>query len=118
MEWIWFTIASLGAGAGRGLACLNASVIMAPILIGFCPSFMGEGGAWQAMTAALVSDLLASAVKARKWVIPGKAERSNSLVPLMCSLAACPVGSLAARLAGDAVLGGAAVVLTLLTGIF
>ena len=53
MEWIWYIIASLGAGIGTGLAGLSAATVMVPILIVLCPSFSGETGAYQATAISL-----------------------------------------------------------------
>ena len=64
MEWIWYIIASVGAGIGTGLAGLSAATVMVPILIVLCPSFAGETGAYQATAIALASDILGSAVTA------------------------------------------------------
>ena len=58
MEWVWYIIASVGAGIGTGLAGLSAATVMVPMLIVLCPSFSGDTGAYQATAIALASDML------------------------------------------------------------
>lgn len=45
MEYLWYSIAALGAAIGTGLAGLSAATVMVPILIVLCPSFSGEAPA-------------------------------------------------------------------------
>ena len=75
MEFIWYLIASIGAGIGTGLAGLSAATVMVPILIVLCPSFSGETGAYQATAIALASDILGSAVTTWR---PRRAGRRSS----------------------------------------
>lgn len=53
MEYLWLSIAAIGAGVGTGLAGLSAATVMVPIIITLCPAFTGETGAYQATAIAL-----------------------------------------------------------------
>ena len=59
MEWIFYIIAGLGAGIVTGLAGLSASVIITPILVSIC-----VWDSYDAVTVALMSDVLASLLTA------------------------------------------------------
>ena len=43
MEYLWYIVASLGAGIGTGLVGISAATVMVPIMIVLCPSFAGTG---------------------------------------------------------------------------
>ena len=117
MEWLWYIIASVGAGVGTGLAGLSAATVMVPILIVLCPSFGGETGAYQATAIALASDILGSAVTARTYAKHKNIDLKRGWIMLVCIIAMCTVGSYAAFLAGNAVLGGFTLFLTFFIGI-
>ncbi len=117
MEWFWYTIASLGAGIGTGLAGLSAATVMVPILIVLCPSFAGETGAYQATAIALASDILGSAVTAYTYAKHGNVDLKRGWIMLACILAMCTVGSYVAYLAGNVVLGSFTLFLTFFIGI-
>ena len=117
MEWIWYFIASLGAGIGTGLAGLSAATVMVPILIVLCPSFSGETGAYQATAIALASDILGSAVTAYTYAKNKNIDLKRGWIMLACILSMCTVGSYAAFLAGNVVLGSFTLFLTFCIGI-
>ncbi len=117
MEYFWYVIAALGAGVGTGLAGLSAATVMVPILIVLCPSFHGEYGAYQATAIALASDILGSAVTTSVYAKHRRIDLKHGWVMLICIVALCTVGSYAAYLAGNVVLGGFTLILTFGIGI-
>ncbi len=117
MEWLWYIIASCGAGIGTGLAGLSAATVMVPILIVLCPSFQGETGAYQATAIALASDILGSAVTTWTYAKHKNIDLKRGWIMLVCILTMCTVGSYAAFLAGNVVLGSFTLFLTFFIGI-
>lgn len=117
MEWIWYIIAALCAGIGTGLAGLSAATVMVPILIVLCPSFSGETGVYQATAIALASDILGSAVTTCTYAKHKNIDLRRGWIMLVCILGMCTVGSIAAYLAGNTVLGGFTLFLTFFIGI-
>ncbi len=117
MEWIWYILASLGAGIGTGLAGLSAATVMVPILIVLCPSFAGETGAYQATAIALASDILGSAVTAGTYARHKNIDLKRGWIMLACILGMCTVGSYVAFIVGNVVLGGFTLFLTFFIGI-
>lgn len=117
MEWIWFIIASVGAGIGTGLAGLSAATVMVPMLIVLCPSFSGETGAYQATAIALASDILGSAVTTYTYARHKNIDLRRGWLIMTCILIMCTVGSYAAFKAGNVVLGNFTLILTFCIGI-
>ena len=117
MEYIWYIIAATGAGIGTGLAGLSAATVMVPILIVLCPSFSGETGAYQATAIALASDILGSAVTTATYIKHKNIDLRRGWIMLVCIISMCTVGSYAAFLAGNVVLGGFTLILTFCIGI-
>ena len=117
MEYIWYIIASVGAGIGTGLAGLSAATVMVPILIVLCPSFSGETGAYQATAIALASDVLGSAVTAYTYAKHKNIDLKRGWLMMLCILCMCTVGSYAAFRAGNVVLGNFTLFLTFFIGI-
>ena len=117
MEWIWYIIASIGAGIGTGLVGLSAATVMVPILIVLCPSFSGETGAYQATAVALASDILGSAVTACTYAKYKNIDLKRGWLIMVCILIMSAVGSYAAFLTGNVVLGGFTLILTVCIGI-
>ena len=117
MELLWYIIASLGAGIGTGLAGLSAATVMVPILIVLCPSFSGQTGAYQATAIALSSDILGSAVTTYTYAKNKNIDLKRGWIMLVCILTMCTVGSYAAFLAGNVVLGSFTLFLTFFIGI-
>lgn len=117
MAWIWYLIASLGAGIGTGLAGLSAATVMVPILIVLCPAFLSETGAYQATAIALASDILGSAVTAYTYAKHKNIDLKRGSVMMACILIMCTVGSYAAYLVGNVVLGSFTLFLTFFIGI-
>ena len=117
MEYLWLSISAIGAGVGTGLAGLSAATVMVPILITLCPSFAGETGAYQATAIALASDILGSAVTTSVYIKNKNIDLRRGWIMLVCILSKCPVGSFAAWKAGNVVLGGFTLFLTLGIGI-
>ena len=117
MEWVWYTVAALGAGIGTGLAGLSAATVMVPILIVLCPSFSGETGVYQATAIALASDILGSAVTARTYAKNGRIDLKRGWVMLLCVLSMCAAGSYVAFLVENVVLGSFTLILTFCIGL-
>ncbi len=117
MEWFLYILASVGAGVGTGLAGLSAATVMVPVLIVLCPSFSGETGAYQATAIALASDILGSAVTAFTYAKHRNIDLKRGWIMLACILVMCTVGSYAAFLAGNVVLGSFTLFLTFFIGI-
>ena len=117
MEWLWYIIASLGAGIGTGLAGLSAATVMVPMLIVLCPSFQGETGAYQATAIALASDILGSAVTAYTYARHKNIDLRRGWLIMTCILVMCTVGSYVAFIVGNVVLGGFTLFLTFCIGI-
>lgn len=117
MEYIWYVIAALGAGIGTGLAGLSAATIMVPILIVLCPSFAGEAGVYQATAIALASDILGSAVTTWIYIKHKNIDLKRGWIMMACILSMCVVGSFAAWLAGNVILGGFSLFLTFFIGV-
>ncbi|MCD7750169.1 MAG: sulfite exporter TauE/SafE family protein [Lachnospiraceae bacterium] len=117
MEYFWYVVAALGAGIGTGLAGLSAATVMVPILIVLCPSFSGEYGAYQATAIALASDILGSAVTSTVYAKNKRIDLKHGWVMMACIIALSTVGSYAAYLVGNVVLGGFTLFLTFCIGI-
>ena len=117
MEWFWYIIAALGAGVGTGLVGLSAATVMVPILIVLCPSFAGETGAYQATAVALASDILGSAVTTYTYARHKNIDLKRGWLIMTCILIMSAIGSYAAFLTGNVVLGGFTLILTVCIGI-
>ena len=117
MEYFWYVVAALGAGIGTGLAGLSAATVMVPILIVLCPSFGGTYGAYQATAIALASDILGSAVTSATNAKNKRIDLRHGWVMMACIIALSTVGSYAAYLVGNVVLGGFTLFLTFCIGI-
>ncbi len=117
MEYIWYILAAVGAGIGTGLAGLSAATVMVPILIVLCPAFAGEQGPYQATAIALASDILGSAVTSWTYAQNGNIDLKHGWIMLACIVAMSTLGSYAAYLAGNVVLGGFTLLLTFCIGI-
>ena len=117
MEWLWYVVAALGAGVGTGLAGLSAATVMVPMLIVLCPSFAGETGAYQATAIALASDILGSAVTSYTYARHKNIDLRRGWLIMTCILVMCTVGSYAAFVVGNVVLGGFTLFLTFCIGI-
>ena len=116
LEYLWYLVASLGAGIGTGLAGLSAATVMVPVLLVLCPSFAGETGAYQATAIALASDILGSAVTAWTYARHKNIDLRRGAVMLVCILLMCTVGSYVAFLVGNVVLGSFTLFLTFQIG--
>ncbi|MCD8055630.1 MAG: sulfite exporter TauE/SafE family protein [Clostridiales bacterium] len=117
MEYVFYIIAALGAGVGTGLAGLSAATVMVPILIVLCPSFGGEYGAYQATAIALASDIFGSAVTSFVYAKNKNIDLRHGWVMMACIISLSAVGSYAAYIVGNVVLGGFTLILTLCIGI-
>ena len=117
MEYVWYVLASILAGVGTGFAGLSAATVMVPILIVLCPSFANETGAYQATAIALASDILGSAVTTSVYMKNKNIDLKRGRIMLICILSMCIVGSFAAWLAGNVVLGSFTLFLTFFIGI-
>ena len=117
MEWFWYVVASLGAGVGTGLVGLSAATVMVPMLIVLCPSFTGETGAYQATAVALASDILGSAVATYTYAKHKNIDLKRGWLIMAIILIMSAIGSYAAFLTGNVVLGGFTLILTVFIGI-
>ncbi len=90
---------------------------MVPILIVLCPSFGGEYGAYQATAIALASDILGSAVTTSVYAKNKRIDLKHGWIMMTCIIALSAVGSYAAFLVGNVVLGGFTLILTFCIGI-
>lgn len=117
MEWVWYILASIGAGVGTGLAGLSAATVMVPVLIVLCPSFSGETGAYQATAIALASDILGSAVTSYIYAKNKNIDLKRGWIMLVCILSMCVAGSYVAFIVGNVVLGSFTLFLTFFIGI-
>lgn len=105
MEYLWCFFAALSAGIGTGLAGLSAATVMVPIMIVLCPSFAGESGAYHATAIALASDILGSAFTSAIYIRHKNIDLKRSRIMIICIIAMCIAGSLAAWYVGNVVLG-------------
>ena len=112
MEWFWYIVAALGAGVGTGLVGLSAATVMVPMLIVLCPSFAGETGTYQATAVALASDILGSAVATYTYAKHKNIDLKRGWLIMTCILIMSAIGSYAAFLTGNVVLGGFTLILT------
>ena len=117
MEYLWYILASVGAGVGTGLAGLSAATVMVPLLIVMCPSFGGETGTYQAAAIALASDVLGSAVTAITYAKHKNIDLKRGWIMLVCIVSMSTVGSYAAWFVGDFVLGSFTLIMTFIVGI-
>ena len=117
MEWFWYIVAALGAGVGTGLVGLSAATVMVPMLIVLCPSFAGETGAYQATDVALASDILGSAVATYTYAKHKNIDLKRGWLIMTIILIMSAIGSYAAFLTGNVVLGGFTLILTVCIGI-
>ena len=117
MEWFWIVLSAILAGVGTGLAGLSAATVMVPILIVLCPSFAGETGVYQATAIALASDILGSAVTSAIYIKNKNIDLKRGWIMLVCIVSMCALGSIAAWMAGNVVLGGFTLFLTFVIGI-
>lgn len=81
-------LSGIGAGIGTGLAGLSAALIIAPSLMTFCGM-----SAYESVTIALASDVLASAISAWTYARRKNIDEKNGLVLLASILAFTLVGS-------------------------
>lgn len=86
-------------------------------LIVLCPSFSGQTGTYQATAIALASDILGSAVTTYTYAKNKNIDLKRGWIMLVCILTMCTVGSYAAFLAGNVVLGSFTLFLTFSIGI-
>ncbi len=105
LEYLICGLAALAAGVGTGLAGLSAATVMVPVMLVLCPSFAGETGAYHATAIALASDILGSAFTAGIYIRNRNIDLRRGGVMLVCIIAMCVAGSVAAWHAGSVVLG-------------
>lgn len=117
LEYIWYIVASVGAGVGTGLAGLSAATVMVPILIVLCPTFAGENGVYAATAIALASDILGSAVTTSVYIRNKNIDLRRGGIMMACIISMSIAGSYVAYLAGNVVLGSFSLFLTFFIGI-
>lgn len=88
MQYLIYVLAGIGAGVGTGIAGLSAALIIAPMLL----TFVGMP-AYEAVTIALASDVLASAISAVMYARMKNIDIKNGLVLLIAILVFTLVGS-------------------------
>ena len=81
-------LSGIGAGIGTGLAGLSAALIIAPALMTFC-----DMPAYESVTIALASDVLASAISAWTYAKRKNLDVKNGVVLLLSILVFTLVGS-------------------------
>ena len=117
MEYLWYVIASLGAGIGTGLVGISAATVMVPIMIVLCPSFAGKMGVYQSTAIALMSDVLGSAGTSYIYIKNKNIDIKRAMIMFVCIITMCILGSFVASLVGDVVLGTFTLVAILIVGI-
>lgn len=105
-------LGGLGAGVGTGLAGLSAAAVIAPMLITLL-----DVPAYQAVGIALASDVLASAVSACTYGRSKNLDIRNGLIMMGTVLVFTMLGSYAASLLPNTVMGGFSVYMTVLLGL-
>lgn len=105
-------IAGIGAGLGTGFAGMSAAAVISPMLI----TFLGLP-AYEAVSIALASDVLASAVSAYTYGKNKNLDIRNGLVMMATVLLFTLVGSFIASLVPNTTMGSFSVFMTLLLGI-
>ena len=116
-EYLIVTIAAILAGVGTGLAGLSAATAMVPILIVLCPTFGGEFGVYMATALALASDILGSAVTTGIYAKNKKIDLKHGWILLVCIVTMCMLGSAAAYITKQTVLGSFSLILCIGIGI-
>lgn len=117
MEYLWYIIASLGAGIGTGLVGISAATVMVPIMIVLCPSFAGKMGVYQSTAIALMSDVLGSAGTSYVYIKNKNIDIKRAMIMFICIITMCILGSFVASLVGDAILGTFTLAAILIVGI-
>ena len=105
-------LAGIGAGLGTGFAGMSAAAVISPMLI----TFLGLP-AYEAVGIALASDVLASAVSAKKKKKNKNLDIRNGLVMMVTVLLFTLMGSWAASRVPNTTMGSFSVFMTLLLGI-
>ena len=104
--------AGLGAGLGTGFAGMSAAAGITPLLV----TFLGME-TYDAVSIALASDVLASAVSAYTYGKNKKLDVKNGLVMMAAVLAFTMVGSYVSSLVPNNTMGGFSVFMTMLLGV-
>ena len=113
MDELWFQIlicflAGAGAGLGTGFAGMSAATVISPMLVTFL-----DIPAYDAISIALGSDVLASAVSARTYAKSGAIDIKNGIVMMCGVLSMTMVGSWLSTMVPNSTLGGFSVAMTL-----
>ena len=111
-SYLIYIISGLGAGIGTGLACLSAAAVISPMLI----TFLGFN-AYEAVSIALASDVLASAVSAYIYYKNKNIDIKNGIIMLIAVLIFTVVGSYIASIVPNSTMGSFSVFMTFLLGI-
>lgn len=111
-SYLIYIISGLGAGIGTGLAGLSAAAVISPMLI----TFLGFN-AYEAVSIALASDVLASAVSAYIYYKNKNIDIKNGIIMLIAVLIFTVVGSYIASIVPNSTMGSFSVFMTFLLGI-
>ncbi|EDS72066.1 sulfite exporter TauE/SafE family protein [Anaerofustis stercorihominis] len=111
-SYLIYIISGLGAGIGTGLAGLSAAAVISPMLI----TFLGFN-AYEAVSIALASDVLASAVSAYIYYKNKNIDIKNGVIMLIAVLIFTVVGSYIASIVPNSTMGSFSVFMTFLLGI-
>ncbi|MFR6311221.1 sulfite exporter TauE/SafE family protein [Anaerofustis stercorihominis] len=111
-SYLIYIISGLGAGIGTGLAGLSAAAVISPMLI----TFLGFN-AYEAVSIALASDVLASAVSAYIYYKNKNIDIKNGVIMLIAVLIFTVVGSYIASIVPNSTMGNFSVFMTFLLGI-
>ncbi len=117
MEYLVCIVAAFVAGLGTGLAGLSAATVMVPLMIVLCPTFGGETGAYHATAIALASDILGSAFTSTIYIRHRYIDLKRGRFVLICVIAMCIAGSVAAFAVGNAILSGFSLFMCVVIGI-
>lgn len=110
-------LASALAGIGTGLVGLSAATAMVPLLIVLCPTFGGAHGAYMATAVALTGDILGSAVTTAVYAKNKRIDLKRGWLMALCIISMCTLGSAAAYITHQRVLGGFSLLLCTAIGI-
>ena len=97
MEWMVYIIAGLGAGVVTGFAGLSAAVVITPLLVSLC-----GWDSYDAVTAALASDVLASLLTAYIYRKNKNIDMKRGMLVGITALCGTVVGSYCGYLSNQA----------------
>lgn len=112
IEFIVCFVAGMAAGLGTGFAGMSAAAAITPILVAFL-----DMPAYEAIGIALASDVLASGASACTYAKNKNIDIKNGIVMMLAVLVFTMVGSWVGSFLPNAMVGGYAVIVTILLGV-